>query len=84
MFLVRIASGAVLVAAELVTPKKTSLFAAAYTLQSAGLSTLLLSTIGFIGLVYVTVVLCQGYLSDASPIHGQRTTCLQRKPKHVS
>jgi len=49
--LVRIAGGALLVAAELVTPQKTSLYTAAYILQSVGLSTLLLATIGFIGLV---------------------------------
>jgi len=49
--LVRIASGAVLVAAELVTPPNNGLFTAAYILQSAGLSPLLLSTVGFIGLV---------------------------------
>jgi len=49
--LVRIAGGAVLVAAELVTPQNNSLFSAAYILQAAGLSPLILSTIGFIGLV---------------------------------
>src|ERR1700690_2488103 len=71
MFLVRIAGGALLVAAELVTPQKTSLYTAAYILQSVGLSPLLLATIGFIGLVYVSSTFFKEGRSDASVISGQ-------------
>ena len=52
---VRIAGGALLVAAELVVPSKVDLFLAAYVLQPAGLGILMLATIGFLGLAYVTL-----------------------------
>ena len=44
-----------LVAAELVVPSKVDLFIAAYILQPAGLGVLMLATIGFMGLAYVTL-----------------------------
>jgi len=49
---VRITGGALLVAAEEVVPPNIGLYTAAYILESAGLSPLLLATIGFLGLVY--------------------------------
>jgi len=49
--LVRIAGGALLIAAEEIRPVNISLYTAAYILQSVGLSPLLLSTLGFLGLV---------------------------------
>jgi hypothetical protein len=55
---VRIAGGALLVAAELVVPSKIDLFIAAYILQPAGLAFLMLSTIGFLGLAYVDLSEC--------------------------
>lgn len=51
---VRIAGGALLVAGELVQPSKVDLFIASYVLQAAGLGVLLMSTIGFLGLAYVS------------------------------
>ncbi|KAF8078239.1 hypothetical protein FPV67DRAFT_1775489 [Lyophyllum atratum] len=47
---VRVAEGALILAAELVAQPKIDLFIAAYILQAAGLAPLLLATIGFLGL----------------------------------
>jgi len=49
--MVRIADGALFIAAEETKPVNTSLYEAAYILQAVGLSPLLLATIGFLGLV---------------------------------
>jgi hypothetical protein len=51
---VRIAGGALLVAAEMIQPSNIDLFISAYILQAAGLGMLLLATIGFLGLAYVS------------------------------
>jgi hypothetical protein len=51
--IVRLTGGALLVAAELVVPANTNLYIVAYVLQNAGVSLLMLATIGFLGLVYV-------------------------------
>lgn len=50
---VRILGGALLVAAELVQPVNINLYIAASVLQAAGLSPLLLATLGFVRTVYV-------------------------------
>jgi hypothetical protein len=57
--------GALYIAAELVTPPKPALFTAAYVLESAGLSPLLLATLGFLGLVYVHSL--SSLLTDSNP-----------------
>ena len=46
-------AGALLIAAELVTPYDEGIWTAAWVLNDAGLGFLLLSTIGFLGLAYV-------------------------------
>lgn len=51
---VRIAGGALLVAAEMIQPSNVDLFISSYVLQAAGLGALLISTIGFLGLAYVS------------------------------
>lgn len=51
---VRIAGGALLVAAEMIQPSNVDLFISSYVLQAAGLGLLLISTIGFLGLAYVS------------------------------
>jgi len=51
----RLATGALIIAGELILPTNISLFVAAFTLQDAALGLLLLSTIGFIGLAYVHI-----------------------------
>ncbi|KAL1709096.1 hypothetical protein EV121DRAFT_253675 [Schizophyllum commune] len=48
--LVRVTAGALLIAAELVTPYDEGIWTAAWVLNDAGLGFLLLSTIGFLGL----------------------------------
>lgn len=55
------AGGALIVAAEM-QPAKLSLFFAAYTMDPAALALLLLSTLGFLGMVYV---LSSGFTSLA-------------------
>ncbi|KAG5646042.1 hypothetical protein DXG03_004465 [Asterophora parasitica] len=47
---VRLAEGALILAAELVADPKVDLFIAAYILQAVGVAPLLLSTIGFLGM----------------------------------
>ena len=46
-------AGALLIAAELVTPYDEGIWTAVWVLNDAGLGFLLLSTIGFLGLAYV-------------------------------
>lgn len=48
------AGGALIVAAELIPNPMVDLFIAAYILHPAGLALLFFSTLGFIGLAYVT------------------------------
>jgi hypothetical protein len=72
-FIVRIAGGAVLIAAELVVPSKIDLYIAAYILQPAGLAFLMLSSIGFLGLAYVNL-LEHHFFSDHSSTVGRAPT----------
>lgn len=70
-----------LIAAE-TQPAKISLFYAAYIMGPAALTMLLLSTLGFLGMVYV---LSPRFMSVVFLILlGQRTTYLQRAtPRYV-
>lgn len=54
----RIAGGALILAAELIPNPNIDLFISAYILQWAGLAPLMLSTLGFLGLAYVTKFNC--------------------------
>lgn len=53
LFLVRILGGTLQIAAQLVRPVNTNLYLSAAILEAAGLSPLLLATLGFVQTVYV-------------------------------
>jgi hypothetical protein len=62
-FTARVTDGILIVVGES-RKTKSDLFTAAYILQAAGLGLLMLSSLGFIGLVYVPPLLKDDALSD--------------------
>ena len=60
----RVTAGALLIAAELVTPYDEGIWTATWVLNDAGLGFLLLSTIGFLGLAYVLLPSSPKHLID--------------------